>query len=329
MNLPAAAPEPRFAVPERLEAAGFAAFDPAAQLTDLAGATMGTTWSVRAAMPVGLAPALIDAAVQARLDGLVAQMSHWDAASSLSRFNAATAGSWLDLPPDFDAVVAAALEIAEQSDGAFDPAIGRLTDCWGLGPRAVSAEPAHQTIEIAREACGWRKLPHQRPPGQLRQPGGVWLDLSGIAKGYAADAVADTLGQLGVVHALVEVGGECVGRGLRPDGDAWWVELESPPSSALAPIRVALHQLAVATSGEYLRGAHALDPATGYPPRDGPAAVSVVHRSCMVADAWASAFAVLPEAQGCPLADRMSLAVRAVTRDGREWLSQAMQAMLD
>jgi hypothetical protein len=51
-----------------------------------------------------------------------------------------------------------------------------------------------------------------------------------VAKGYAADAVADLLARAGIAHALVEVGGECVEAGMRPDGDPWWVDLEAPAS---------------------------------------------------------------------------------------------------
>jgi hypothetical protein len=68
--------------------------------------------------------------------------------------------------------------------------------------------------------------------GRLRQPGGLSLDLSGIAKGYAADALADLLAGMGVAHGLAEVGGELAGRGFMPDGQPWWVELENPPGTS-------------------------------------------------------------------------------------------------
>ena len=85
---------------------------------------MGTTWRVLAvAPPPGLA-----AAIQARLDGLVAEMSHWDAGSRLSRFNCAAAGTWHALPPDFAQVMDTGLAVADASGSAFDPAIGRLVD---------------------------------------------------------------------------------------------------------------------------------------------------------------------------------------------------------
>ncbi|MET0252343.1 MAG: FAD:protein FMN transferase [Novosphingobium sp.] len=289
---------------------------------------MGTDWRVRLALPPQRDPAPLATAIQHRLDGIVAEMSHWQAGSLLSRYNAAPAGSWTALPSDFAAVIAAALAIAAASDGAFDPALGRLTDAWGLGPNPSSGAPTNAVLLAGRAASGWRRLAFDREAARLRQPGGLWLDLSGIAKGYAADAVADTLAGLGVRHALVEIGGECVGRGLRPDRDPWWVELETPAGFALPPLRVALHQLAVATSGDYERGGHTLDPATGCPPIDGATAVSVLHPSCMIADAWASALGVLAPDKAIALAERHALAARLLTRTGEELVTTALRRML-
>ena len=177
---------------------------------------------------------------------------------------------------------------------------------------------------------GWRRLAFDRAAGWLRQPGGVALDLSGIAKGHAVDAVVRLLWEQDVAHALVEIGGECRGLGVRPDLDPWWVDIETPPGADVAPLRVALHGLAVATSGDYVRGHHTLDPRTGHPAR-GVTSLSVLHPSAMLADAWASALTVLGPDAGAALATRERLAVRCVYRSAegvREWLSPALAAML-
>lgn len=321
-------PAPRIAVPEMVDPEALTGFDPKAPVVVLDGATMGTTWRVKIALPAGYDQSRIAGRVYAWLDNIVAQMSHWDETSLLCRFNGAAAGSWAALPEDFAAVIASALDIAGRSGGAFDPALGRLTDLWGLGPRRTDGPPTHDEIANALAHSGAQHLAFDPDNARLRQPGGVWLDLSGIAKGYAADAVAEMLTAQSLRHALVEIGGECVGRGIRPDGEPWWVEAETPEGFAVPPLRVALCQLAIATSGDYLRGAHTLDPTTGRPPQHAATAVSVIHPSCMAADAWASALGVLPPAQACELAEREGLAVRLLTRDGGEWLSAALLRML-
>ncbi|MBO9580090.1 MAG: FAD:protein FMN transferase [Sphingobium sp.] len=292
---------------------------------------MGTYWRVRLAAAPDLDLGAVRAAIVARLDGIVAEMSHWAPDSLLSRFNEASGGSWTALPADFAAVMECGLAIAQRSAGAFDPAIGRLTDLYGLGPNPAAGEPGTTGHAAALAVSGWQRLALDAEARRLRQPGGLWLDLSGIAKGHAADVVADLLGRMGVRHALVEIGGECVGRGLRPDSDPWWVDLETPPGLSLPPLRIALHQLAVATSGNYVRGDHTLDPRTGLPVRNGIVSVSVLHASAMRADAWASALTVLGLPQGPVLAEREGLAARFVIARGgvaEEWLSPALKLML-
>lgn len=325
-----APPARRIAVPDAVDPSALRGFDRNAQVIQFGGKTMGTTWQVRAALPVALqlTTAELQAPIEARLDSIVRDMSHWDQASSLSRFNLSPAGTVFALSPDFVRVMTAAFAVAEASGGAFDPAIGRLTDLWGLGSNPADNAPARSGIEDALARSGWQQLGLDPREGKLCQPGGNWLDLSGIAKGFAVDAVAELLAQMGVRHCLVEIGGECVGRGLRPDGDPWWVDVENPPRLDLPGLRLALHQLAVATSGDYIRGAHNVDPRTGRLAIHATSAVTVIHPSCMYADAWATALGVagLPVAKA--LAQKHDLAVRIVERDGQEWLSNRLCAMI-
>lgn len=321
----------RLAVPLALDPRALAGLDRSARVAELAGETMGTIWRVRLALPPGDDPAALRSAIAARLAGIVAELSQWVPTSRLSRFNRADAGAWMPLPPDFAAVMAAGLDIAARSAGAFDPTLGRLVDLWGFGATPRTQAPGRADLQAALDASGWRKLAFDGAAGHLRQPGGLWLDLSGIAKGHAVDMVADLLAAAGVRHCLVEIGGECAGRGLRPDGDPWWVDLETPPGIHLPPLRVALHQLAVATSGDYVRGGHTLDPASGRPIANGITAVSVLHPVAMIADAWASALTVLGPARAATVARREALAVRLIVRDGaavREWISPALEQML-
>lgn len=292
---------------------------------------MGTGWSLSAVAP----PADAALAVQALLDRVVAQMSQWDAGSDISRFNRAPPGRWIVLPPEFVVVLEAAQRVSAASGGAFDPAMGALADLWGFGPAPPPATaPDAQTTalmlaergEVELDALGLR----------ARRTGSARLDFSGIAKGFGVDLVAGWLRARGVRHFLVEVGGELCGHGLRPDGQPWWVDVEQPPGAALAPLRVALHGMAVATSGDYRRWLdvdgrrwpHSLDPRTGRPVENGVRAVTVLHSHCMLADAWATAITVLGPVRGMALAEAEGLAVHMVTMAG-ERLSPALEAMLD
>lgn len=284
---------------------------------------MGTSWSVRYVAPAGLLPSAIGAAIEETLDRIIAEMSQWRADSLISAFNRATQGTELRLPPDFRTVLDAALDVARRSDGAFDPTMGRLVDIAGFGPAVP--EGRSTSFTDALHCAGWKRLPYAG--GRIVQPGGLALDFSGVAKGHAVDAVADRLAQEEVTHMLVEIGGELVGRGVRPDGQPWWVDLEAPPGQQIPPLRVALHGMAVATSGNYRRGNHMLDPATGAPIINGVRSVSVLHDSAAFADAWATALTVLGPEAGLHLAEREGLAARIIADD--ELLSPALREMLE
>ena len=332
----------RVLVPLALNTASFARARPNA-VESLTGRTMGTSWSVRLVMPAG---ASLDAAgqqVQAALDEVVAEMSHWEAASLLSRFNNAVPGEWRDLPPGFCHVLSAALDIASLTDGAYDPTIGPLVDLWGFGPVAARiAPPAPDAIAQARQCVGWNRLALDRDARRVRQPGGCRLDLSAIAKGHGVDRAAAALRGLGIGDFLVEVGGELRGEGMKPDGSPWWVALERPPGSTGADeTLIALHQLSVATSGDYRRYfesggrrySHSIDPRTGVPVANGVVSASVIHTSCMMADVFSTAITILGAEAGMALARAQDLAALVITADEggavREHLSPALEAMLD
>lgn len=313
-----------------------------ARVERVAGQTMGTTWSVVAVLPPEVAIAAVEAAAQEELDRVVAQMSPWEPNSALCRFNRSTPGSWHPLPEDTFTVLAHALNLAAASDGAFDPTVGKLVDLWGFGPLARPPSPPDaEELAAARNPAGWRALDLDRAGRRVRQPGGLHLDLCAIAKGYGVDLVAERLGRLGLTSYLVEVGGELRGHGVKPDGTPWWVELERPPEAPAAHrTLIALHGLAVATSGTYRRAfdhggrrySHAIDPRTGSPVLDHPAAVTVVTASAMEADALATALMVMGAEVGAAFACSRDIAALFVTpgaAEGEEWLSPALKRMLD
>lgn len=308
------------------------------------GATMGTSWSVRALAPAGIAAADIAAAAQACLQQVIDEMSTWQADSLVSRYNRAPPGSWHGLPPAFYTVLDAALTMAVDSQGAFDPTIGPLVNLWGFGPRTdlmAPLQPSAQSLATARARCGWQRITLDRAARRLLQPGGVYLDFSGIAKGYAVDLVAQALRTLGCVSWLVEVGGELSGHGIKADGQPWWVALERPPQDRDGQATtVALHGLAIATSGDYRRYfelagrryAHTIDPRSGQPVDHSLVSVTVLHRQCMVADALATVLTVLGEQAGLEFARSRHVAALFISADGtvlREQMSPAMAAMLD
>lgn len=327
--------EPRIIIPDTISPAAFHRRRANAQVETFGGETMGTTWSAKIVAP----PANVQAEIEAVLANIIAQMSHWEPTSQLSRINAAAPGTWHRIGPEFAQVMKIALDIAERSGGAFDPAMGVPVNLWGFGPPGPRSDwgaglPSEAEIEAARAASGYDAIDFDPLLLRLRLTRPVRLDLSGIAKGYAIDAVAARLRALGCLDFLVEIGGELLGEGIQPDGQPWWVDVETPPGVEAAPLRIALHGLAVATSGDYRRSfvegdtnyAHTLDPRTARPVTNGVASVTFLHRNCAQADAWASALTVLGPEEGMAIAEREELAVHIVARgkeEGRELMSPA------
>jgi thiamine biosynthesis lipoprotein len=291
----------------------------------LHGDTMGTRWRVCVAADARLALPPLHDAVQATLDRIVAQMSTWEAASDISRYNRAAAGSWQALPQPYGAVLACALDVAQASNGAYDPTVGPLVDLWGFGaggrdPRVADAAE----VAAASARIGWQRIALRDDPPAVLQPGGIALDLSAIAKGYAVDAVVACLREHGIADALVDIGGELFGYGRKPDGTPWRVLVEAAPDADDAtPCVLALEGFAVATSGVHWHHfehdgrtyAHTLDPRTGAPVERAPAAVTVIADDAMRADAWATALTVMGFDEGFAFARTNGLAARFVAAD--------------
>lgn len=318
--------------------------DPTFDIASLGGHTMGTRWSARLVLPRHRDLHPLHAGIQAQLDEVVAQMSTWEPASDISRFNRAAAGSWHVLPEGFFQVLETALDVACRSDGAFDPSIGPLVALWGFGAHARQPRlPSPEALAAVAARCGWQRLQLRADSRQALQPGGLELDLSAIAKGFGVDQASRWLRAAGVTAALVEVGGELHGYGSKPAGQPWRVLVETgPDEDALeAPPRVlALDGLAVATSGDRWhhhdidgqRYSHTLDPRSARPVPHATAAVTVIAPTAMEADAWATVLTVMGAAEGLAFATTHDLAARFVSRgaDGIvETLSPAFVRHLD
>ncbi len=316
----------RIAIPPDLSPDQFDGRNRAGKITQWSGPTMGTNWSAR----IIDAPPDAEALIRSILARIIAQMSNWEADSDISRFNRLPPGQWMTLPEEMMTVLRAGIDMARLSGGAFDPAVGRIVARWGFGPGPAAASPSPS-------APPWQAIEIDGP--RARRLADVALDFSGIAKGYAVDAVARALKDRAVHHFLIEIGGELHGEGVKPDIQPWWVDAEAPPGLAVPALRIALCGLSVATSGDYRRFrmedgrrlSHSIDPATGAPVAHDVAAVTVLHESAMLADAWATAVTVLGHDRGMALATRSGVAVRLVRRMGdraQEYMTPALAAML-
>ena len=272
-------------------------------------------------------------AVQRKLDGIEARMSHYRPDSELSRFNRARTTEPRPMSPETLGVVAEALAVSRASGGAFDVTVGPLVDAWGFGPGGrAPAAPDAATLAAFRARVGFELLEVDLAASTLRKRrADVVVDLSAVAKGYAVDAVAALLAERGVGDYLVEIGGELRGGGANEQGAPWRVAIERPVPGAPAAQRiVSLTNAAVATSGDYrnfydldgARVSHTIDPRNGRPVGHRLRSVSVIAERCSLADARSTALLVLGPDDGYALAVEAGWAALFVVDDGNGRLAE-------
>ncbi len=295
----------------------------ALQRYSLNGVTMGTRYSAIFFAAPGLDEPAIAASLFAAVDRVDRQMSTWKADSDLSRLNATPEQQWLDIPKELLGVLATALRIGRQSNGAFDIGVGDLVNSWGFGPgRQVPTDlPAQRRRRPVTEL-----LDIDQVHNQVRKRATVTLDLSGIAKGFGVDQLARCLEGWGISRYLVGIDGEMRACGLKADGQPWAIAVERPVRGVREVMGVMeLSDVAIATSGDYRHWveiadqhyAHSMHPALGAPVCNKLAAVTVLASSCMFADAWATALLVLGEVAGPELAQARGMDALFVVRDGQ------------
>lgn len=285
----------------------------AAETVHLHGRTQGTTYNVRYWTGAKVAPPSAD--VQRSIDDLLArfdeQMSTWRDDSELSRFNAAPADEWFAVSPETATVVTRAIELHRITDGASDVTVGPLLQLWGFGPKAkqrLAPAPDADAIATAQQVVGADGVEvRDEPPAIRKRVAGLEVDLSSIAPGYAIDLIIDCLASASIDNAMVELGGEVRGVGVRADRKPWRVGIQGlPPHEEAVTQVVPLKNLALATSGDYhnfreiddVKYAHIVDPRTGRPLLYRGAAVTVVAEKCFDADGVATALFVMGAEDG-------------------------------
>jgi thiamine biosynthesis lipoprotein len=227
--------------------------------------------------------------------------SRYRETSLIARIHASR-GRSIELDDETAGLLDFAAQAFQLSDGAFDITSGVLRRLWPFGsdtesaPGAASAAlrpPDPAAIAAIRAQIGWQRVTWQRP--HLLLPPGMEIDLGGIAKEYAVDRALALANQLTDAPLLINFGGDLRVSGLRGCADTphrpWRVAIESVAAAGAPDQLLALHQGALATSGDthrYLeidgkRYGHILDPRRAAPVDCAPRSVTVLAPTCMEA----------------------------------------------
>lgn len=242
--------------------------------------------------------------------------------SDVSRINAA-GGRVVEVDRQTSALVEAALRYCEASGGVFDITAGTMTSLWDFARRI---EPSTEALREAVRHVGWRGVHAGDGWVRLNDPG-ARIDLGGIAKGWIADDLGRILQTLGFRDYLIDLGGNLLAHGCRPDGHPWRAGVSDPRTGGFADV-VELRDAALSTSGVAARSFstadgtvlhHILDPASGRPTRINCVAVTVLADRSIDAEGWSTTLLAVGSTRGMRIVSgRPELrTVYFLTADGR------------
>lgn len=200
------------------------------------------------------------------------------------------------IPVDTDTfdVIQKGLSYSELTGGSFDITIGPLVKLWNIGfPDANVPTDTQITTKLPLVNYKNVVLDTKDQTIFLTQEG-MQLDLGGIGKGYAADRVANLFREKGVKHALIDLGGNILALGNKPNGSLWKIGVQNPLSTRGKTIgHISVEDKSIVTSGIYERFIeqdgkkyhHILDPSTGYPFENDIAGVTIISDTSIDGDA--------------------------------------------
>jgi FAD:protein FMN transferase len=220
-------------------------------------------------------------------------------------------------------VAAFAMNLAEQTDGAFDPTVGAALEHRGFDTNYLTGEAIRSGV--GDEPVTYRdvRLDRRAHSILLRRP--LVLDLGAVAKGLAIDLAVQELRNC--PDLCLEAGGDVCVRGRNADGERWNVGIQHPRAPGLLVRTLRVADAAVCTSGDYERrvpapGAdtegHILDGRTRRPVTD-LASVTVVAPTAMAADGLSTAAMVLGREQGLQFLENQGVGGLLIAADGTEF----------
>lgn len=259
----------------------------------------------------------------------------------------AGSGEGVELSEKLSGILEQCLELTENSDGAFDVALGPAArlwdiDSWAAGGRSGSFRvPEAKALEQALAQCGSERIALQVLPGEkcaiLSLEEGAAMDLGAVGKGFALDEIFRYLEKDDrVTGAVVSVGGSVLTYGVKPDGTAWRVGIADPrdPMVNMGVLELT-GQWYISTSGDYeryvefggVRYHHILDPSTGYPADSGLSSVTVLAKNGLLSDGLSTACFVLGRERGMELAWQYDAEALFVEKDGGIYMTPGMETL--
>lgn len=296
------------------------------ELKSISGKTMGTTYNIKLVDDKNLSInyKLLKNEIDDLLKEINQQMSTYIENSEISRFNNYDSTGWYNISYEFASLISTSIDVSKLSDGAFDVTVGPLVNLWGFGPEIKNQEiPTAKELLEAKSKTGYNLIEVRvDSPSVKKNNPKVYLDLSAIAKGYGVDRIAEFLTSKNIENFMVEIGGEVKTTGKNNKNESWKIGIETPDYPADIKKILSISDFSVATSGDYnnyfeqngVRYSHTIDPKTGMPVTHRLASVTVINKSCTLADAYATAIDVMGPTMGYEFALKNNLIIYMIVR---------------
>ena len=248
-----------------------------------------------------------------------AELSTWRDDSILSAVNRQRVGEALPLPAETCGLLARVAEWHAATGGAFDPAVGRLIDVWGL--RGEGRRPGADELAAAMANTGLGHLSLDQDACAVTRRAAVTLDAGGFGKGEALDRVGEAERDRPGAWRI-DFGGQLAVSGKASDGP-WALDVAHPVRRDTPVLELFLAAGSIATSSgserdlvleDGVRIGHVIDPRTGRPVTRS-ASVTVWHEDAFAADVLSTALYVMGPEQGLDWAAARGIAACFIAAD--------------
>lgn len=231
--------------------------------------------------------------------------------SEISRINNA-GGNPVEVSAETVKLIKKSVYYSDLSNGIFDITIAPVSELWDFHAEEPVV-PAPETVAGAAGHVDYKNILIKDNTVQLLDPL-ARIDVGGIAKGYIADRVKEYLKKEGVRHAVIDLGGNVLTIGSKPDGSDYNIGIQKPFDATGTPITsVRISDKSIVTSGIYQRYFevdgkkyhHILDPRTGYPCENNLYSVTIITDSSLTADALSTTCFLLGYDKGMRLISQL------------------------
>lgn len=294
------------------------------RLITLSGLTMGGRYTIKFTTSTDKNITEIDTEILKKLNQLENQMSIFIDQSDIMQFNRTKVGEWFSPAIEMYENLQIAEELMQFTKGALDITLGKTIEAWGFGK--TKDIPSFDSIPFLSQTSPsdvMQIIELDDKTKRIKKNKDCHISLNAIAKGYAADHIAQYLRALKISNFLVEISGEIVASGQKPDSSNWQIAIEKPLVGVSETQQVLnLSNISLATSGDYrkcyeksdTRYSHIINANTSQPIDNNLASVTVAHSSAAKADALATALLVMGETHGVDFATQNNISAYFIVK---------------